>query len=414
MEKWLDRAPRNVDAFANLPKGAPLHAYPVMDKAALMKGFHAYNRPRITADAGWAAFSGTRMVGPYHVGASTGTSGNRGLYVISEAERFAWLGAILAKTLPDIWRPGASRERVAVILPLHTRLYDAANDTGRISLRFFNLQEGPEAWLHELLAFAPTTLIAPPKVLTWLTHRWSAPPPRRAYSGAEVLDHVDRKAIEAAFGIKLGQIYMATEGLLGVSCELGNLHLAEDIVHFELEPVGDGDLVSPVITDFSRRTQVMLRYRMNDLLRVSSKPCACGNPCLVVEEVIGRSDDCFRWQTAEGVIMITPDILRNAILDADRDIDDFRLTQEVDGSVSLHLSSAARHDSLHAATQSVRQLLDRHGAVGAVLRAERRVLALDTGRKLRRIRAKQATTSLPHLSTNISSTKQTPGETDQT
>lgn len=82
--------------------------------------------------------------------------------------------------------------------------------------------------------------------------------------------------IEAAFG-PLEQIYMATEGLLAVTCRDGTLHLCEDSVKFEFEPVGEG-LVSPLVTAFRRQAQIMARYRLNDLLRLSTSPCRCGSP----------------------------------------------------------------------------------------------------------------------------------------
>ncbi len=76
-----------------------------------MNTFEAFNVAGITAEQAWHAIEGTRRIGEYTVVASTGTSGNRGLFIISEAERFKWLGTILAKALPDVWR---TRDRVAV------------------------------------------------------------------------------------------------------------------------------------------------------------------------------------------------------------------------------------------------------------------------------------------------------------
>ena len=75
-----------------------------------------------------------------------------------------------------------------------------------------------------MLAFAPDTIVAPPKVLRRLAEsgRLTA---RHIFSGAEVLDPLDRAVIEAATGGTVREIYMATEGLLGVSCPLGTLHL---------------------------------------------------------------------------------------------------------------------------------------------------------------------------------------------
>ncbi len=51
-----------------------------------------------------------------------------------------------------------------------------------------------------------------------------------------MLDPLDRAAIEAATGVTVREIYMATEGLFGVACPHGTLHLAEDVVKFEWLP----------------------------------------------------------------------------------------------------------------------------------------------------------------------------------
>ena len=76
-----------------------------------------------------------------------------------------------------------------------------------------------------------------------------------------MLDPIDREIIESNFGARVREIYMATEGLFGVGCPLGTLHLAEDAVAFEWEPSpGSAELVTPIITDFTRSTQIMARY----------------------------------------------------------------------------------------------------------------------------------------------------------
>ncbi|TGU70391.1 CoF synthetase, partial [Mesorhizobium sp. M1C.F.Ca.ET.144.01.1.1] len=121
--------------------------------------------------------------------------------------------------------------------------------------------------------------------------------PKRVFSASETLDPVDRPVIESFFRLPLDQIYMATEGLFAVTCRKGGLHLAEDSVFFEFEPAGEG-LVTPLVTAFRRRTQIMARYRMNDLLRLSGQPCGCGSPLRCVDEIVGRIDDVFRLGSA--------------------------------------------------------------------------------------------------------------------
>jgi putative adenylate-forming enzyme len=361
------------DEFRN----KPFDDLPVIDKSVLMSDFAAFNRLGLTSDDGWAMFEGRFPQKPgFAVGASTGTSGNRGLYVISDNERYEWLGVILAKTLPRFPLESA---RIALVLPLNSALYKAANLPG-LSLRFFDLHDGLEAILPAVSKYAPDTVIAPPKVLRALAENDVPLTLKRVFSGAEVLDPLDRAVIEDRFKVTVREIYMATEGLLGVACEHGTLHLAEDAVRFEWEqPAPGSDLAAPIVTDFSRTTQAMCRYRMNDLLRLSSTPCRCGSPLQAVEAIEGRCDDLLVLNGKT----VTPDILRNAIVDADRRITDFRLRQT--GPAHLHLSLS---DTLpvEAATLGRDALSLRLAALGIEADIELARPPLTTSaRKLRRV-----------------------------
>ncbi|UVK37710.1 CoF synthetase [Mesorhizobium sp. AR10] len=378
LRHWLDRDLPRAPFYGK----APLHlgALPVIDKAVLMADFERFNISGISAAEAWNAVAGDGRIGKLTVGASTGTSGNRGLFVISEAEKYRWLGSLLAKAMPDLlWR----RQRVAVILPQNTGLYDSARTSRRIDLSFFDLTLGPERWRLALEDFAPTVIIAPPKMLRHFATENFRLKPLRIFSAAETLDTVDRPVIEAFFGRALDQIYMATEGLFAVTCRQGGLHLAEDSVFFEFEPVGDG-LVTPLVTAFRRQTQIMARYRMNDLLRLSKAPCRCGSPLRTVDEIVGRMDDAFRLASAHGQILVTPDILRNAVLKADRRIDDFRLIQTAPDTVELRLPPGLANEAAAAALAGVRALLASRQATVSV-ELVRAPLPLDTTRKLRRV-----------------------------
>jgi phenylacetate-CoA ligase len=173
---------------------------------------------------------------------------------------------------------------------------------------------------------------------------------------------------------------MATEGLFAVSCHLGNLHLAEDSVFFELEPVGDG-LVSPLVSCFRRDTQIMARYRMNDLLRLAPTPCACGSPLTAISEVVGRMDDTFEFSGA----LLTPDVMRDAVVQAHPDITDFRIVQTGEATVSLSLPLTCSEDAFTQASQALRAVfLNRQVHVNVT--SERAQFALDTAQKLRRVR----------------------------
>ncbi|RVC52365.1 CoF synthetase, partial [Mesorhizobium sp. M00.F.Ca.ET.038.03.1.1] len=213
LRRFLDRDLPRAPFYGKAP--ACLTDLPVTDKALLMARFDEFNIHGLTAAQAWATLAHDGRAGALTVGASAGTSGNRGLFVISEAEKYRWLGTILAKAAPDlVWRG----MRVAVILPQNTGLYDSARTSHLIKLAFFDLTKGPESWRGELEAFDPTVVIAPPKILRHFAAEDFRLRPKRVFSAAETLDPVDRPVIENFFRLPLDQIYMATEGLFAVTC----------------------------------------------------------------------------------------------------------------------------------------------------------------------------------------------------
>lgn len=378
LRRLLGKVLRAIPAYKAADRDE-LTGLPIIDKATLMARFEDYNRLGLTADEGWRALASGGRHGSHFVGASTGTSGNRGLYVISETERWRWLGTILAKTMPRL-----RKARVALVLPIDTSLYDTARRSF-LEFRFFDLKLGVEACCEAVAAFDPDTVIAPPKVLSILaTGAGPLSRLRHIFSAAEVLDPLDRHVIEQRFNAIVGQIYMATEGLLGVSCQHGTLHLSEDTMAFEFEPVPGSPLVTPIITDFSRETQAMVRYRLNDLLLLSNERCPCGSPLRPVAQVEGRMDDVLHLTAADGPRLVTPDILRNAIVTADPRITDFRLAQTGRDVVVLGLLASLPPDAVERARESLSALFRSLGIEARIEVTTHPALEVSS-RKLRRV-----------------------------
>jgi putative adenylate-forming enzyme len=149
-------------------------------------------------------------------------------------------------------------------------------------------------------------------------------------SVAEVLEDVDRARIEKAFGGILHQVYQCTEGFLGITCALGHLHLNEDMIVVEREEIegGQGRFV-PIVTDFVRTSQPILRYRLNDILVPAREPCPCGSVFQRIERVEGRSDDLC-WVAREGTNTLVPvfsDMIRRVFLLAGEGVREFEARQ---------------------------------------------------------------------------------------
>ncbi len=381
--RWLSEDVGRVSFYSHMDRSS-LSALPVVDKAVVMANFAAFNRPGLSADEGWAHFRGGTSPRGLSIGASTGTSGNRGLYVISARERVRWLGTMLAKTMPGF---PIEKARVAVILPQNAALYRQPGSGRRLALRFFDLHQGFNGLAERLQPFAPDTIVAPPKVLRMLAGEGKLQGIRRIFSGAEVLDPLDKEALEAGFGLPVREIYMATEGLLAVSCRHGRLHLAEDVMHFDLEPGPEGSgLVSPVISDFYRATPIMSRYRIKDLLRLSATPCSCGSPMRVVEEIVGRNDDVLELPSlaAAGRVRITPDVIRNTILNAEPSLRDFRCDQTHADRLLVRIPPEARSGAVDKIGPALQDFCRGLGA--AVTITVRQEDFSVTAEKLRRVR----------------------------
>lgn len=325
----LTRAVRTFPAYAGLP--ARLDAFPTVDKADWLDRFEDFNAAGLTLTeclgAARAAESGrdfTATLRGLSVGLSTGTSGRQGVFLTSPAERDRWAGTILAKALPRGLLAGA---KVALFLRAGGPLYEAVG-SGRVQFRFFDLALPLEGHDQALDDFAPTVLAAPPVVLERLAARLAAgrstAAPERVYSIADVLDADVRARIEAGFRRPIGQIYQATEGFLGITCDRGTLHLNEDLLHFELTDLGQSR-VAPVVTDLYRTSQAIIRYRLGDVL-VLGAPCPCGSVCTPIEAIEGRADDVLRF----GDQAIFADFVRGAVLGA-QGVADFGLTQTEDG-----------------------------------------------------------------------------------
>jgi putative adenylate-forming enzyme len=391
----LHRAAHDFPFYREL-KASRLSDLPVMDKAKMVAQFAALNRPGLqAADVRSALARGEERLAGHVIGQSTGTSGNRGYYVITEMERYRWLGTLLAKALPDaLWR----RHRVALALPGLSRLYRSASSGSRIVLRFFDLAMGVESWVDEFTAFDADTIVGTPKVLRRLAELGRLRS-RNVFSGAEVLDPLDREIIESACGARVREIYMATEGLFGVSCPHGTLHLAEDIVHFEWRrPGGDPTLWTPLVTDFTRRAQAMIRYRMNDLIALDPEPCACGSPLQAARSIEGRHDDAFWLQGADGRMkFVTPDVIRNAIVDASPLVRDFRAVQTGPCSIALALPADVPAGVHAVVAQSVGRRLAPFEVPGLQVTVSSGI-ELPMDRKLRRVQ--RAWTAAPAQSQN--------------
>ncbi|MCW5851024.1 MAG: adenylate cyclase, partial [Anaerolineae bacterium] len=248
-----------------------------------------------------------------------------------------------------------------------------------IHFRYFDLMLPLAEAVAGLNQFQPDWLVGPPSLLGYLADAREQGQlrlrPRRLISVAEVLEPQDQARLASVFDAPVHQIYQCTEGLLGVSCAYGRLHLQADLVAFQFEPVdgdeaepGQPERVTPIVTDLWRTTQPILRYRLNDILRLDPRPCPCGSGFQVVEAIEGRSDDVLLFeQTAGGRRPVFPDTLRRAILLAHAAIRDYRVCQTGPDALHVYLSPMPDADPAQVADAVRSSLMDTLASYGCRL-----------------------------------------------
>lgn len=370
---------------------------PVTDKVQMMAHFDDFNTRGISCDQAMAValraeqdrdFAPT-LRGGITVGLSSGTSGHRGLFLVGPSETAAWAGTVLARTLHALPPRGY---RVAFFLRSNSNLYERVGASGRVCFRYFDLMTPLGEAVAALNDYRPNLLVGPPSLLGMLAGAAERGAlrvrPGRLVSVAEVLEPQDRARLQKVFGVAVvHEVYQCTEGLLGATCSAGRLHVQEDLVALQFEPVGatETNRVTPVVTDLWRRVQPIVRYRLDDVLHLGRETaaCPCGSAFRVLDAVEGRHDDvCYFVAAGSGghgktddLRPFFPDTVRRMALLAHPNIADYAVVQERPGHLRVFLvvsSGGASFDAVAGAVRaSVAATMARYGCRAAHVEIER-------------------------------------------
>jgi putative adenylate-forming enzyme len=344
LQQWQAKQQSKIYAFAR--NHSPFyreHLGKSISKKIMMEYFSIFNTKQIDKEQAFQFALSAEQTRHFHsllngvtVGLSSGTSGNRGLFLVSEAESLAWCGNMLAKVLPKApWR----RQKIALFLRANSTLYETVRSK-TLSFAYFDLLESPEVLKEKLRLFAPDVLVAPPSMLLLLIGSCK---PQKIISVAEVLSHADEKRLESAFQQKIFQIYQCTEGFLGFTCPHGTLHLNEDLLIIEKEYI-DNQRFIPIITDLFRQTQPIIRYRLDDILVEKKTACPCGCIFQPLERIEGRCDDLLHVALPQGGTKpLFPDFVSRKIIAVSEEIEEYEVVQTKLDRWEIYVKPAFRH-----------------------------------------------------------------------
>lgn len=280
------------------------------------------------------------------VGLSSGTSGNKGIFLASNTERAKWVAAILDRVIGWSFKP----RKVAFFLRANSNLYSAVKSKF-IRFSFFDLRVPMPLLIDNLSVFAPDILVAQPSVLIQIAQLCELGTltlsPSKVISVAEVLEPQDRAFLSSVFNQTIHEVYQCTEGFLASTCEFGTLHFNEDNIIVEKEYLsGLSGKFYPVITDLERSTQPIVRYVLDDIIEEGG-PCPCGSPFSTIHQIVGRSDDVLSFRDDHGTeILLFPDFVRRAIVMASEDIRSYQVVQRGPNSLECYLKGIGARETI--------------------------------------------------------------------
>lgn len=382
-----NNSPYYTELLKNI-KNPTINDFPIINKTILMNNFNSINTRNLDRETVIALaidaeenreFS--NKIEDISYGLSSGTSGNRGLFLISDKESMFWAGVMFAK-LGHLRKKLFKKVRIAFFMRANNNLYETIGNKW-FKFKFFDIYKNYQENLKELIDFNPTIIIAQPSILKLLSKDFKNNNLQETFTIAEVLEDDTAKLIKSSLGVNNYIIYQATEGFIGATYIDNSLYINEDLIFLEKEYIGDNRFI-PIITDLNRKTQPIIRYRLNDILIEDTDNKGYYN-FIKLKNIEGRSDECFQFQNIYNEsVTIFPDFLRNAVIKASKYITDYNIYQKSETSIHVEFTSKYDNDSV-LIEKKLRELLKHYNLTKIELTFENKVIIRNPNIKLRRI-----------------------------
>jgi putative adenylate-forming enzyme len=343
----------------------PLRDLPVLTKAMLMEHFdELVTDPSLQLEKVREFAAGdtdTRLyLNRYWVTATSGSSGHPGFFLFDEQE---WATVIASFARGQEWS-GAKvnllhrrkMATVASISPWHMSSQVTLTAKTPLTPSIRIAASSPlENIVHRLNLWQPNLLIAYASMARVLAEEQLAGrlhiSPDKVFTSSEVLTDETRRRVRAAWSDEPFNQYGATE-TADIAAEYKScrhMHIFEDLLLVEVvdekyRPVPRGEYGAKLLlTTFFSRTQPLIRYEINDSIRLSAEPClGCGLPFSFIEGIQGRVEDALSMPAANGGQIIVQPLVFNRVMDI-LPISGWQVVQEVDSSLTV-LLSGVRND----------------------------------------------------------------------
>ncbi len=324
------------------------HKLPSIDKTAMMENFTTLNTHGLVKEDVMAYAvdkeKNKDYLGYYQdkfvVGLSSGTSGNKGLFLTPKS---------LTKRLPGVFLASGGISlrdlplRILFMLRVFSQGFDDIN-APLLKLKYLSTMTPVETIVETVKTQSTNLLMAPPSLLRFLLPHKNELAGRfkKVITYAEVLTAEEKARFEQAFDCAVVEIYQASEGQIASPCEKGNLHINEDLVYLELYDRDGNPVTTPgvvghkmVLTNLVNTAQPLIRYEMNDMV-VLDEPCSCKSAFRTVRHILGRHDDILYFLDQEGNPKpVYPDLFARWVITESDAIREFQAVQKRPGETTV-------------------------------------------------------------------------------
>ena len=332
---------------------APLQELPVLTKAMMMDHFDDLVTDRAIHLRKVQAYmsdmrAGERFLGRYLINATSGTSGLPGVSIFNSVEWTTMTAATFAhyKAWMGVKVSLVNRLKTATITstaPFHMSTQgDVTLRRLRTSLMHLAVSEPLTSIVERLNAWQPESLIVFAQMGRLLADEQLAGrlriTPRTVSTVAEVLTEETRRRMVQAWGERIFNNYAASEcGGIASECDrhLG-MHLWEDLLIVEnvdrdnrpVPPGVFGDKL--LVTALIKRTQPLIRYELDDSVRMATEACPCGRPFGMIDAVQGRVSEILTFPGVAGESVKVHPVVIHQIMDT-LPVSGWQVLQEADG-----------------------------------------------------------------------------------
>lgn len=343
----------------------PLGELPVLTKSMLMEHFDELVTDRSIHREAVREFAAGRVedrlfLDRYRVAATSGSSGQPGFFLFDEPE---WLAMVASFARGQEWSGTKinllhrrKMATVASISPWHvsSQVAETAKSWWTPSIRIA-ASDPLETIVQRLNDNEPDLLIGYASMARILAEEQLAGRlhirPGKTFTSSEVLTDETRRRVKLAWGDEPFNQYGATEtaDIAAEYQKCRHMHLFEDLVMAEVvdekyRPVPRGTYGAKLlVTTLFSRTQPLIRYEMDDSIRLGTETCPSGLPFAILESVQGRIEDELRLPAKAGGRVAIQPLVFNRVMDI-LPISGWQIVQEADDRLTVLLSGV--RDSL--------------------------------------------------------------------